>query len=1251
LTWLAAQTTGKIKGVVKDDQNDPLPGAFVTIEGTTMGSQTDENGYYYIIGVRAGTYNLKCQFVGFQPSEKKGISVKVGLTATVDFKMTSGDVQLKTVEVYATQDKVEKGKTTSERSIDVGALETSVQSDVAGVLGSQAGVKKDASGELHFRGGRSGEVGYVIDGATLGDPTGGSSTAPAINFADVESFTIQKGVPEADVGNALSGSVNIVKKIGDQKRTSGYAKYSTDAFMGDNKFDYNGGEFGINGPIPFTDGMKMRPTYYFSTDMSTQNGFKYAYKNPGTSDYFDFGDDDLTGFGFDMPIKRDNSFNMTFKTAYDLTEKIKVSATVQNSRAIKYGYEQYYKYSPESASKSVENVFAAIFNYRQTIDMASYYELLFSYYNRKYENMSAGKTPDQFIRENDVDYFDPAYDIDGNKVRTGGLAEGYNDKNKNGLFDREFFIDADGNGNYDNGELYVDANKNGLYDGDILYDSNTNGLWDYFETNQSFNGFANGVTFTIGSISATGSQLTGVICEGFQDKNLDGTYNSEVYGYLTGDSYNDINRMSSDSDEPYLDGDSYNDIGEPFVDWWVLRVNTESQNPATRIKLYADGVYNNASLPTVVISKSDFKASFPNDTITNFIWSVKVSPDVTVKVTYTETETEYLIKYPPEPFLDLPSTYGSQYQTSLRVNQAHDSYNGSFDEYEAYCKGIYYFGKTPSQQGYQVVNDGYAWEGSSVVYYGPDPASLNKKISEVTPLDYNAANHNWKPTWIDRNNTGYYEAPNGKWDSNESYTDYNKDGGWNRADLFAQRGTVISPSYQNHDNKSYKLKGSYSNQIDKYNLITTGFEGVMYDFQYLNIQDVQSTATNDATTSGLYQGLGGTRTDYQFKPLEFSFYIKDKMEFEDLVVNSGVRLDLRHLDDDAKKTYELRKLAKIPGYEEDFDQTIFAVSPRFGISHSVSETSKLYFSYGHMYQLPDYTKVFDPNSGGSATSVYGNMNLKFEKIVSYELGVANEMGNYLLDVTGYFKDIYDNINTKKYPSLTGEEYNVWINSDYGKTRGVEFQIDRALDNHFSWNIAYTLSYAYGKSSSARDNANADDATDIKIREFPLDWDERHSLNGSVSLVFGKDELINGLPYTDNWSVSLSSDYGSGKPFTPSIYYFADENGITTKSEKDIERNSERLPWTSNTDLRISKSFDLNQGEVSYGKLKFDFDVLNLFDKVNVQEVYKNTGSAYDPGVVNGSQELLTNPNRSEFYKNPGNVSERRNYKFSVNYSW
>ena len=173
-TILFSQTTGKIKGIVLDEGGDPLPGANIVVVGTTWGAEADEDGYYYIIGVRAGTYTLKAEFVGYSPKEVKEVKVRVGLTTTQDFKLSSQEIELDvlTAEVDFQEIKVAKDVTTSARTVDMGNIETLAVTEVDDVLKGTAGIKTDAEGEMHFRGGRAGEVNYQIDGISVGDPTG-----------------------------------------------------------------------------------------------------------------------------------------------------------------------------------------------------------------------------------------------------------------------------------------------------------------------------------------------------------------------------------------------------------------------------------------------------------------------------------------------------------------------------------------------------------------------------------------------------------------------------------------------------------------------------------------------------------------------------------------------------------------------------------------------------------------------------------------------------------------------------------------------------------------------------------------------------------------------------------------------------------------------------------------------------------------------------------------------------------------------
>ena len=63
-TGLFAQNlTGKISGTVSSD-GQPLVGANVTLEGTSSGAATDENGTYYVFDVQPGIYTLRVNYIG-----------------------------------------------------------------------------------------------------------------------------------------------------------------------------------------------------------------------------------------------------------------------------------------------------------------------------------------------------------------------------------------------------------------------------------------------------------------------------------------------------------------------------------------------------------------------------------------------------------------------------------------------------------------------------------------------------------------------------------------------------------------------------------------------------------------------------------------------------------------------------------------------------------------------------------------------------------------------------------------------------------------------------------------------------------------------------------------------------------------------------------------------------------------------------------------------------------------------------------
>jgi hypothetical protein len=65
-----AGTTGKITGMVIDTETkESLPGANLIIEGTTMGAATDLDGYYVILNIPPGNYNLIASMIGYEKAK------------------------------------------------------------------------------------------------------------------------------------------------------------------------------------------------------------------------------------------------------------------------------------------------------------------------------------------------------------------------------------------------------------------------------------------------------------------------------------------------------------------------------------------------------------------------------------------------------------------------------------------------------------------------------------------------------------------------------------------------------------------------------------------------------------------------------------------------------------------------------------------------------------------------------------------------------------------------------------------------------------------------------------------------------------------------------------------------------------------------------------------------------------------------------------------------------------------------------
>jgi len=496
--------------------------------------------------------------------------------------------------------------------------------------------------------------------------------------------------------------------------------------------------------------------------------------------------------------------------------------------------------------------------------------------------------------------------------------------------------------------------------------------------------------------------------------------------------------------------------------------------------------------------------------------------------------------------------------------------------------------------------------------------------------------------FLDLNGNGYYDSPNYVYDDYEPYIDANGNGYWNDVDLFLDRGHNAYAHWHMRETNLFQFKADITSQVDDYNQLKTGLE-----FQYIHLDhsDLQypEFKYDREPDDNPYPEHGIFRSFYERTPKQFAWYIQDKMEYGGLIANVGVRLDVflqagEVLEDSVSEEI----LDFMPDEYLDIEKSQSKISPRLGMSYPITERSKLFFSYAHLYQLPGLDYFYQtPNQASRAGRLIGNTNLDYEKTITYELGVGYGItDDWTLEFSGYYKDIYDLINTS-HVKIGPIEQDIYKNLDYARSRGIEFSVSKSYSHYYTLQANYQYAFAYGKSSSDRSGYDAlFDQTAIPLQDLPLNWDQRHIVNAVFDFRVLEDDHIDlfGVKLPDQWGLNLVFQYGSGFPYTPSDN---NPNWQAEPGEKSWERtNALRMPANYNVDLRFNKDFTWANMDYS-----FFLWVDNLTNRRNINTVYSETGEPDDADIDDGLG------NGMEIAQNPTNWSGQRNIRVGLEIRW
>ncbi len=453
-------------------------------------------------------------------------------------------------------------------------------------------------------------------------------------------------------------------------------------------------------------------------------------------------------------------------------------------------------------------------------------------------------------------------------------------------------------------------------------------------------------------------------------------------------------------------------------------------------------------------------------------------------------------------------------------------------------------------------------------------------------------------------------------------------------------------------------KFDITSQLDKLIQVKGGVEGRLHRLYF---QDYNTTYDNTLfQASGrlvhaIPERTGPNYQEYTEKPTEFAAYVQGKAEYDNMIVNLGLRFDYFNsngrvlADPQDPNIYNPQKPENVARTLEQRRATWYNnaaaktfVSPRFGISYPITDRGVLHFSYGHFLQIPSFIFLYQKPEfkiieQDGTQGIFGNADLEPQKTVMYEIGLQQQFGeDYSGDFTMFYRDIRDWVTTTSPIPIgsvnSARKYTQYTNEDYANARGITVSFNKQQGSNLALSLSYTFQIVEGLNSNPDDKNSRELGGADSVRYLSaLNWDQTHTANLSV-----------GYSERNDWGVFLIGRYGSGLPYTPSLNQ-ADFRG--EDASNGVRENSRRRPDNITFDLRLFKNLEFAGLELSlFAK------VFNVFDTRNELDVYGQTGRATATpqnlgiGNIAGGNRVNT---VEQYLKRPEFYSEPREIQFGM----
>ena len=371
-------------------------------------------------------------------------------------------------------------------------------------------------------------------------------------------------------------------------------------------------------------------------------------------------------------------------------------------------------------------------------------------------------------------------------------------------------------------------------------------------------------------------------------------------------------------------------------------------------------------------------------------------------------------------------------------------------------------------------------------------------------------------------------------------------------------------------------------------------------------------------------------------PTSMSFYINDKIEKDDLVVNAGIRVDSYNMDDWVMVDPDN------PGYDEsgasfledqltDSD-TYLEIQPRLGLGFPISDKAVFHLQYGKFVQMPDMNQAFKSRSElalflGGQNFIADPSGFNLEPVVTeqFEVGFGYQLGNVAaLDMTVFAKNTTGQLEIKWAsvdPNNTfgASDYAYYDNGDFTNVSGIEMTVRTRRINIFQLDGSFTYTDARGTNSFPGSGAGQveinKDNDHAPSMIAPLRFENKFKGTGTVDMRWADGEG----GFLENSGLNLYMSFNSGHSFTMFSGGMGQRNASRGALLEDGDPRARvpvepigasTTPWVFNFNLKAEKGFSVGGVMLTAYAL-----VENLFNTKHVINVYNRTGNAYDDGFL------------------------------------